>query len=187
MGDTGTPQLCLRDVDMDLTRIGKLSLSISPSNSIVSGSCTPSDAVIPFAVSIDPNSPFRFIVKLSSTAGSRESPLSMIQLGSNLGLSWVTTKLWWGSSAGCIMWSGDGALTWEECVVREVCAGRFSRDTCRPTVGVLLSGTVDKVDAVESEAGIPPSKSLKYSESLREELKPSRSSTLLLTSPPGQS
>lgn len=72
---------------MDLTRIGKLSLSISPSKSIVVCSGTPSDAVIPFAVSIDPNSPFRFIVKLSPTAGSKESPLSITQLGSNLGLS----------------------------------------------------------------------------------------------------
>lgn len=62
----------------------------------------------------------------------------------------------------------------------------FSRDTfSRPTVRALLSGTMVNVDAVDWEAGIPPSKSLKYSESLREELKPSRSSTLLLTSPPG--
>ena len=54
------------------------------------------------------------------------------------------------------------------------------RDTCRPTGGM-------DVDAVDCEAGIPPSRSLKYSESLREELKPSRSSTLPLTSTKGQS
>lgn len=61
------------------------------------------------------------------------------------------------------------------------------RDTWRPTVRVLLSGTVVTVDAVLCEAGIPPSRSLKYSESLREELRPGRSSTLLLTSKQGQS
>lgn len=80
-------QLCLRDVDMDLTRIGKLSRSGSPSKSIVACSFTSSDPVIPFAVSIDPNSPFRLIVKLSPTAGPEESPLSMIQPGNIFGLS----------------------------------------------------------------------------------------------------
>lgn len=85
MGDTGTPKLCLRDVDMDLTRIGKL--SSSGSKSIVVGAFTPSDPVLPFAVSPDPNSPLRLIVTLSPTAGPEESPLSMTQPGSSLGLS----------------------------------------------------------------------------------------------------
>lgn len=83
IGDTGTPQLCLRDVDIDLTRIGKLSLSRSPSNSIAVCSISSCDAVIPLAGSIDPTSPFRFIVKLSPTEGSEESPVPVIQLGSN--------------------------------------------------------------------------------------------------------
>lgn len=80
-----------------------------------------------------------------------------------------------------------------EWVVKEVCTGwamaglSACRDICRSTVRVLLSGTLVTGDAVNCEAGIPPSRSLKYSESLREELRPSRSSTLLLTSPQGQS
>jgi len=86
-GDTGTAQLCLRDVDMDLTRIGKLSRSGSPSNSIASCSFTSSESVFSFAVSIDPNSPFRLIVKLSPTAGPEQSLLSMMQPGNNFGLS----------------------------------------------------------------------------------------------------
>lgn len=60
-------------------------------------------------------------------------------------------------------------------------------DTWTPRVGVLLSGTEVTGNAVDCEVGIPPSRSLKYSESLREGLRPSRSSTLLLTSAQGQS
>ncbi len=78
-------------------------------------------------------------------------------------------------------------------MVKVVGAGRLTvglsvfRDPCRPTVRASLSGTVVTVDAVDSGAGIPSSRSLKYSESLREELNSCRSSTLLLTSAQGQS
>lgn len=81
MGDKGTPKLCLRDVDMDLTSIGKLSMSGSPSKSIVGFSFTSSD---PFDGSIVSKSPFRVIVTLSPAAGSEESELR--QPGTNLGL-----------------------------------------------------------------------------------------------------
>lgn len=82
-------------------------------------------------------------------------------------------------------------LTFGDSVVKELCtvmAGLpMCGDTGGPTVGVLLSEPVVTGDAVNCEAGIPPSRSLKYSESLREELSPSRSSTLLFTSAHGQS
>lgn len=87
MGDTGVPQLCLREVDMDLTRIGKLSMSGSPSNSIAGGCSTSSDSVLSLGVSMVFSSPFTLTLKLSPSAEPEESLLSMIQPGANLGLS----------------------------------------------------------------------------------------------------
>ncbi len=87
MGDTGTPQLCLRDVDMDLTRIGKLSRSSSPSKSMLDCSLTVSDPVTALVVSIVSSSPFRLIVKLRPAAGPEGSPLLMMQPDENVGLS----------------------------------------------------------------------------------------------------
>jgi len=189
MGDRGTPQLCLRDVDMDLTRIGKLSRSGSPPKSIVGWSSAPC-AVIGFAVSIDRSSPFRSIVKLRSS--EVESPLSLTQPASNLGLNCETKWLRGSSSAVCSEEGSDVVMTCRACVVRDVCEGWLMSvfgGTWDPRVcWVLLPGTaVISVDAVVCEASVTPSRSLKYSESLREELRPCRSSTLLLTSTQGQS
>jgi len=78
-------------------------------------------------------------------------------------------------------------------VLKEVSTGGLMaalfefRGTWKPTVWGLLSETVVTVDAVDCAAGIPPSRSLKYSESLREELRTSRFSRLRLTSAQGQS
>lgn len=87
IGDTGTPQLCLRDVDMDLTRIGKLSRSGSPSVLIVDSFPLSPDFIVSFSVSIDPKSPFRLILKLSPTSDPEVFPLSTMQRVSAVGLS----------------------------------------------------------------------------------------------------
>lgn len=60
--------------------------------------------------------------------------------------------------------------------------GTLLGDTCWLEVRVLLSG-----DADDCGSRFSPSRSLKYSESLREELRPSRSSALVFTSAHGQS
>lgn len=191
-GDRGTPQLCLRDVDMDLTKIGKLSMSGSPSNSILPWSFTSSSSSTAFTVSKDSSSPFRLTVQLRLSAEAAKSSPSVTQPDSGFGLSWVTESEG-GSSVNCSKEGNDVALTCRKSVVRAV--GWFLvwlfvfTGSCKLSVCcVLFSGNAEvSFDAAACEAGDSPCRSLKYSESLREELRPCRSSRLLPTSTQGQS
>lgn len=132
IGDGGTSQLCLREVDMDLTSMGKLSGSESIS-------CT---AAAWLALTVAP-------AEATGLAKSR-SRFMALRAGERV----RSHRVWNGPQGGGGHRNRPGGH-WE-----------FS-----------LAG--NKVGKVVSERLGPACRSLKYSESLREELRSSRSSTLL--------
>lgn len=136
IGDTGTPQLCLRDVDMDLTNVGKLSVSESSSWSD-SGQSWNSFC-----------SEFLIATKRSMASPPVEITVSSV---------W---KSWWVLNSV------------------EFCLDPLSGVNAGGTKGAE-TGAVKTGSRVSGGSLDPSCRSLKYSESLREEQRSKRSSSLL--------